>query len=76
LLAKAQQHFDVFVTIDRKLENQHELNKIRLGFVVARVPSNRISSYRPIFAVLLAAAENVRRGEVRHVVSPEMRDLK
>ena len=72
-LAYAQEHFDVFVTIDRKLERQHILKTLKLGFVIARVPSNEIGSYRPIFAALQAAAENVKPGEVSHVISPLMR---
>ena len=73
LLAYAQEQFDVFVTIDRKLEHQHNLKGLKLGFVFSRVPSNKIASYRPIFAELQKAAENVRPGEVIHVVNPQMR---
>ena len=69
----AQKQFDVFVTIDRKLERQHDLKKLNLGFVIARVPSNEIASYRPIFAALREAAENAKPGEVSHIVSPQMR---
>jgi hypothetical protein len=34
---------------------------LKLGFVVARVPSNEIGSYRPNFAELQKAVESVRR---------------
>ena len=73
LLAFAEQQFDVFVTIDRNLERQHDLKKLRLGFVVARVPGNQIGSYHPILLDLLKAAENVKSGDVIHVVHPRMR---
>ena len=76
LLGYAQGQFDVFVTIDKRLEQQHELTRMKLGFVIARVPSNEIGSYRPIFTALMEAAESVGSGEVRHVVSPEMRRLR
>ena len=69
LLAYAQDSFDVFVTIDRKLERQHDLKKLRMGVVVARVPRNEIVAYRPIFAALLAAATRVKAGEIIHVES-------
>ena len=72
LLAYAEQHFDVFVTIDRKLERQHDLTKLRLGFIVIRVPSNEIGSYQPILAELQKAAAKVKPGEVIHVVHPRM----
>ncbi|MBI3679165.1 MAG: DUF5615 family PIN-like protein [Acidobacteria bacterium] len=74
LLAYAQGRFDVFVTIDRKLEGQHNFKKLKLGFVLARVPNNEIGSYQPIFTELLKAAESVKPGEVTHVVSPQTRD--
>jgi len=70
LLTYAQGSFDVFVTIDRKLEQQHNLKEFRLGTVIAHVPSNEIRSYQPIFAALLKAAETVRAGDVIHVYSP------
>ena len=58
LLAYAQDHFDIFVTIDRKLGQQQNLRKLKLGIVLVRVPSNEIASYQPIFAELLADGEN------------------
>ena len=74
LLGYAQEHFDVFVTIDRKLEHQLNLSQFHLGFVIARVPSNEIGAFLPLFAELKEAAEGVRRGAVVHVVSPRMRN--
>jgi hypothetical protein len=73
LLAHAQAHFDVFVTVDGNLEHQQNLRKLNMGFVVVRVPSNEITSYRPLFARIQAAAENVQAGEVVHVVSARTR---
>lgn len=73
LLTYAQGSFDVFVTIDRKLEQQHSLKELRLGIVLAHVPSNEIGAYQPIFAALLKAAEAVQAGEVVHVYSPAMK---
>jgi hypothetical protein len=67
LLAHAEKSFDVFVTIDRKLEREHDLKRLRLGFVVAHVSSNEIASFRPIFGALLKAAVSVKPGEVIHV---------
>ena len=40
LLMVAQDQFDVFVTIDRSLERQQNLAKVRMGIVVVRVPSS------------------------------------
>jgi hypothetical protein len=68
LLANAQGSFDVFVTIDRRLERQHDLRKLCMG-VVARVPRNEIAAFRPVFAALLEAATRVKAGEIIHVES-------
>jgi hypothetical protein len=73
LLIYAQAQFDVFVTIDRNLEHQQNLRKLDMGFLIIRVPSNEITSYRPLFLEIQAAAENVRAGEVVQVVSAQMR---
>lgn len=72
LLTYAQGAFDVFVTIDRKMELQHNLKKLRLGILIARVPSNEISSYQPIFDELRKAAETIQPGQVIHIYSPSL----
>jgi predicted nuclease of predicted toxin-antitoxin system len=71
LLEFAQGRFDVFVTVDRQLEKQNDLSKLKLGFVIARVLNNRLDGFLPIFDELNTAAQNVRFGEVIYVASPE-----
>ena len=70
LLAYAQKSFDVFVTVDAKLERQHDLKKLRLAVVIVHVQSNEIGSHRPIFAALLKAAATAKVGAVVHVPGP------
>src|SRR5258708_36662403 len=60
LLTYAQEQFDVFVTIDRKLERQHNVAKLKLGFVLVRVPNNEIGSYHTIFAELQKTAQSIK----------------
>ena len=67
LVAHAAKSYDVFVTIDRKLERQHDLTKLRMGTIVVHVPSNEIASYRPTFPRLLEAAATLKPGQVVHV---------
>ena len=73
LLTLAQEQFDVFVTIDRSLEHQQNLERFNLGFIIVRVRSNEIRAYEPLFPQLREAAENVRAGQVIHIVSPDLR---
>ncbi|MEO7142760.1 MAG: hypothetical protein ABI165_04580 [Bryobacteraceae bacterium] len=73
LLTFAQERFDVFVTIDRNLEDENNLRKFKLGFVIVRVVNNEIASYQPLFAKLKEAAQKVRAGEVVYAVIPPAR---
>jgi hypothetical protein len=70
LLVLAQNQFDVFVTIDRNLEHQQNLAKLKMGFVIVRVPGNEIAHYEPLFEELKVAAETVHAGQVISVLSP------
>src|SRR5262249_9812208 len=67
LLAVAQSYFDVLLTIDRGLEFQQNISKLRLGVVVVHVTRNQIAHYEAIGEELLRAVEQVRQGEVLHV---------
>jgi predicted nuclease of predicted toxin-antitoxin system len=69
LLAVAEDHFDVLLTIDRSLEFQRNLAKFKIGVVVVHVPKNQIMHYEAVQNALLLAVEQVRRGEVQHVRS-------
>jgi len=73
LLLFAQERFDVFVTIDRKLEKQYDLAAFHLGFVIARVPNSRLETFQAILAELRAAAERVGPGQIIQVVHPAIR---
>jgi len=74
LLAFAQDEFDVFVTIDSNQEHQQNLARLKLGFVVAQVPSNELTYYLPLFEQLRMAAESVQSGALIYVVSPQAKD--
>ena len=67
LLGQAERGFDVFVTIDRKLEHQVDLHAFALGFVIVRVTSNTLTAYAPSFDRMRQAVETVRKGEVIHL---------
>ena len=67
LLRLAERGFDVFLTIDRRIEQQADLRAFALGFVIVRVASNTLAAYLPSFERLLRAVERVRKGEVIHM---------
>lgn len=70
LLRLAEERFDVLVSVDRRLAEQHRLEDFRLGFVFARVRDNRLSSFEPIFEVLREAVERAGPGETIWVGAP------
>jgi hypothetical protein len=70
-LAYAEQHFDVFVTVDQRLVRDLDVTRFQLGFVIARVRKNRIEDFQPIVDDLLTAIARVRMGEVLCVPTPE-----
>lgn len=67
LLLRAQDSFDILLTLDRKLEFQQNISKLRLGLLVVQVPKNQIAFYRAIRAEILAAVSEIRPGKVLHV---------
>ena len=73
LLTFAQERFDVFVIVDRKLEMEHDLTAFKLGFIIVLVPNSRLDAFKPIFSELKAAAEQIKPGQVIHIASPGIR---
>lgn len=73
LLTFAEQRFDAFITVDRKLERQVEVSGLRLGIVVARVLNNRLDGFESIFTELNAAVDKISPGQTIQVVSPALK---
>jgi predicted nuclease of predicted toxin-antitoxin system len=70
LIAQAQGQCEVFVTIDKGFEHEHNLKKLSFGIIIVHVARNRMEYYRPLFQSLLQAVERVKPGEVIHVPTP------
>jgi len=64
LLGRAQDAFDVFVTVDRKLPFQQDLSRFSLAVIVLRARSNRVTHLRALIPQLLAALPVAKRGVV------------
>ena len=48
LLALAAEHFDVFVTVDRNLSFQQDLDSLSIAVIVLRAKTNRLAELRPL----------------------------
>ncbi len=62
LLQNAQKEFDVFITTDRSLPYQQDLQSFDLSVLVLRAPSNRLEDLRCLLPDVLAALPNLRPG--------------
>jgi hypothetical protein len=69
LLRRAQEEFDVFVTVDRNLPFQRDLPTFAIAVVVLRSPSNRLEDLRQLVPQLLASIPVAKSGEVTWVGS-------
>jgi hypothetical protein len=67
LLALASQHFDIFVTVDRNLSFQQNLNSFSISVIVLEAKTNRLADLRPLIPKLLAAIETARPGTAKFI---------
>jgi hypothetical protein len=62
LLTLASQHFDVFVTLDRNLSFQQNLDSFSIAVVVLSAKTSRLSDLKPLIPKLLVAIESAQSG--------------
>jgi hypothetical protein len=63
LLALAAQEFDVFVTVDRNLSFQQNLDVLPIAVIVLSAPTNRLADLRPLVPQLLTAIASPAPGK-------------
>jgi hypothetical protein len=69
LLALVSQSFDVFVTVDRNLSFQQNLQTLSIAVIVLRGRTNRLADLRPLVPELLTSIDAAPPG-VATVVGP------
>jgi hypothetical protein len=67
LLTLASEHFDVFVTVDRNLSFQQNLDSFSVAVVVLQAKTNRLADLRPLVPSLLAAIESALPGAAKFI---------
>jgi hypothetical protein len=67
LLEAAQTEFDAFVTMDRSIEHQQNLDGLDLRIVILHAISNRRQDTAPLIPQVNAALATARPGEAVHV---------
>lgn len=67
LLTLASQYFDVFVTLDRNLSFQQNLDSFSIAVVVLNAKMSRLTDLKPLIPNLLAAIESAPSGAVEFI---------
>jgi hypothetical protein len=67
LLTLASKHFDIFVTVDRNLSFQQNLEILSISVVVLRAKTNRLADLRTLVPDLLVAIESAVPGVPKFV---------
>jgi hypothetical protein len=67
LLALASKHFDVFVTVDRRLPTQQNLSAFSIAVIILRARTNRLADLEPLIPTLLHAIQSARSGSAEFV---------
>ena len=67
LLRRAAGQVDALLTMDRKLEHEHDLGALSFGVVVIRARSNRVQDLRPLIGTVTAALARIGPGTVERV---------
>jgi hypothetical protein len=67
LLSFAAAHFDVLVTVDRKLPLQHDVAQCGIAVVVLVAVSNRLADLKPLVPQLLTILDQLVPGQTVEV---------
>jgi hypothetical protein len=67
LLMRAAGEIDAFLTMDRKLEREHDLTALPFGVLVIVAPSNRMQDLLPLVAAVRDALAGLKPGNVVHI---------
>lgn len=67
LLKRASGTIDAFVTMDRKLEHQHDPTVLPFGIVVLRARSSKMQDLMPLVRDILGALASLKPGQVTRV---------
>jgi predicted nuclease of predicted toxin-antitoxin system len=64
LLHLAEQEFDIFLTVDRRLASQQNLEQFQIAVVILIVRDNRLQTIEPLVGEILEAIPRCRAGKV------------
>jgi len=71
LLALASQEFDVFITVDRNIQFQQNLDLAGIPVIVLQARTNRLADLQPLAGAILAALRFSELKAITVIQSPE-----
>ena len=63
VLRLAEREFEVFLTVDQKLQRQQNLSAFNIEVIVMIARSNTLTDLQPLMAVVLNKLHNAERGQ-------------
>ena len=63
LLHLAERQFDVFLTVDQKLQHQQNLSAFNIAVIVLIAASNTLAELRPLMPKVVESLSTAKRGE-------------
>lgn len=64
LLARANERFDVLITMDASLPKQQNMSKLKIAVIGLKARSNRLADTRPLMPKIRAALPAIRPGKI------------
>ena len=71
LIPRIEGRYDVFLTIDKGFEFEHDLKKLWFGIIVLTTANNQMPSYERLLEELVRQIQLLSPGEAVHVIDPE-----
>ena len=63
LLRVAEHEFDVFLTVDQKLQDQQDLSAFNIAVIVLVAPANTLAELRPLMPKVLEMLPSAKPGQ-------------
>ena len=63
--------YDVFLTIDKGFEFEHDLKKLSFGIIVLTAANNQMPCYERLLEELIEQIQHLNPGQAVHVIDPQ-----
>ena len=71
LIPRIEGRYDVFLTIDKGFEFEHDLKQLSFGIIVLTTANNQMPSYERLLEELVRQIQLLSPGHAVHVMDPE-----